>query len=341
VCLVFTNPLIGFFSLSDAQTYDCAKIYMQITCGLILFSYLNSTLTGLYTAQGDSKTPLEANVIGLVINMVLDPLLILGIGPFPRLEVTGAAIATVTAQILVFLVMVLAIFRRNSSRNILREVQLFRRLENVYYISVFKVGVPTALQGTIYCMISMVLTRLSSPFGSAAVAVQRVGGQIESVTWNAADGFGAALNAFMGQNYGAKKYDRIRKGYNIGFRAIALWALFITAVFILFPRPVASLFFHEENALSIAIDYLVIIGISESFMSVELMTIGALSGLGKTKLCSVISILLTGSRIPLAFAFTHTSLGLNGIWWALTISSVAKGIVFYFSFQKVSHQLER
>ena len=82
------------------------------------------------------------------------------------------------------------------------------------------------------------------------------------------------------------------------------------------------------------------VGLGEAFMCVELMTVGALSGLGRTKLCSIISILLTGSRIPLALLLTHTGLGLNGVWWALTISSVVKGIVFYFAFKKVSSRLE-
>ena len=93
VCLLFTGPLLDFFHLEDAQTYSHAVKYMKITCGLIIFSYMNYTLTGLYTAQGDSKTPFIANLIGLVMNMILDPLLILGTGFFPRLEVMGAAIA--------------------------------------------------------------------------------------------------------------------------------------------------------------------------------------------------------------------------------------------------------
>ena len=76
-------------------------------------------------------------------------------------------------------------------------------------------------------------------------------------------------------------------------------------------------------------------------MCVEMLTIGALSGLGKTKICSVISILLTGARIPLALLLTRTALGLTGIWWALTLSSMAKGVVFYFAFHKVSQDIER
>ena len=73
-------------------------------------------------------------------------------------------------------------------------------------------------------------------------------------------------------------------------------------------------------------------------MSVELMTIGALSGLGKTKLCSIISIIFTGMRIPLAMVLSATSLGLDGIWWALTATSIVKGIIFYFAFQHISRR---
>ena len=160
-----------------------------------------------------------------------------------------------------------------------------------------------------------------------------MGGQIESVSWNTADGFAAALNAFVGQNYGAKKMDRVQEGYRISFWTVAIWGALIMLAFIIFPGPIAGVFFHEEKAMEIAISYLIIIGFSEAFMCVELMTIGALSGLGKTKLCSVISITATSMRIPLAMVLSRTSLGLDGIWWALTLTSVAKGIIFYLTFR--------
>ena len=195
VCLLFTKPLLGFFRMDNVVTYEYAKVYLQITCGLIIFSYLTYTLTGLYTAQGNSKTPLKANFIGLILNMILDPLLILGIGPFPRMEVTGAAIATVTAQMLVFAALLPGIFRKNEEGkevNILQDIRLFSKEYLSCYRSVFRIGFPSALQSSIYCMISMVLTRMVAAFGSGAVATQLVGGQIESISWNTADGFAAA-----------------------------------------------------------------------------------------------------------------------------------------------------
>lgn len=339
ICIIFVHPLLGFFHLTDGETYAAAKSYTLITCGLILFPYLSYTLNGLSTAQGDSKMPFKANLIGLVMNMLLDPLLILGIGPFPRLEAVGAAVATVSSQILVLIVMIAAIARSGTSPNILKDLHLNTLLPRTYYSTIFKVGFPAALQSSVYCMISMVLTRMVSSFGPGAIATQRVGGQIESVSWNTADGFAAALNAFIGQNFGAKKPDRIRKGYYVSFRLLAAWGLLVTTAFMVFPRPIASLFFHEKEVLTIASGYLFIIGISETFMTVELMTVGALSGLGRTKLCSIISIILTGARIPLALLLTHIGLGLEGIWWALTISSVTKGIVFFFTFHHISRKL--
>ena len=86
-----------------------------------------------------------------------------------------------------------------------------------------RIGIPTALQGMAYCMISMVLTRMVSGFGAEAIATQRVGGQIESISWNTADGFASALNAFTAQNYGAEKLDRVKKGYRASLWTVGIW----------------------------------------------------------------------------------------------------------------------
>lgn len=335
VSVFFADPMVAFFHLDTPETAAQAKIYLQITCGLIIFSYVGYTLTGLYTAQGDSKTPLKANFIGLVTNMILDPVLILGIGPFPRLEVVGAAVATVFAQFLVTLVLLFDIYRPKS-KNLLKTAAILHVPGMEYFKTIFKIGTPAALQGSLYCAFSMVLTRMVSGFGDGAIATQRVGGQIESITWNVADGFAAALNAFSAQNFGAGKIDRVKKGYYLSAVTIAVWGSLIGVLFILFPQGIASIFFHEPEVIAIAIGYLTVIGIGEPFMCVEIVSSGAISGLGNTKLCSMISIIFTGSRIPLAYFLSQTALGLNGIWWALTITSMCKGLVFFLAFRRVS-----
>lgn len=330
ISLLFTRQMVAFFQLTDPEAQTAALSYTKIACGLIVFSFLTLTMTGLYTAQGDSKTPFLANLIGLVTNMILDPVLILGPGPFPKLGVVGAAIATVTAQAIVMTIMILGVFIQKKE-NVLKGISLTAKIPKEYLSGICRIGIPTAIQGMAYCAISMVLTRMVSAYGAEAVATQRVGGQIESISWNTADGFAAALNAFIAQNYGAGKMDRVRKGYRASLWTVGIWGLLISFVFICFPQAIADIFFHEPKAVATAVGYLVIIGFSEAFMCVELTTVGALSGLGRTRLCSIISIAFTSARIPLAIILGGL-IGLSGIWWALSITSIIKGIIFTCTF---------
>ena len=330
ISLVFTRQMVAFFQLTDPEAQTAALSYTKIACGLIVFSFLTLTMTGLYTAQGDSKTPFLANLIGLVTNMILDPVLILGPGPFPKLGVVGAAIATVTAQAIVMMMMILGVIIQKKE-NVLKGIRLTAKIPKEYLGGLCGIGIPTAIQGMAYCAISMVLTRMVSAYGAEAVATQRVGGQIESISWNTADGFAAALNAFIAQNYGAGKMDRVRKGYRASLWTVGIWGLLISFVFICFPKAIADIFFHEPKAVATAVGYLVIIGFSEAFMCVELTTVGALSGLGRTRLCSIISIAFTSARIPLAIILGGL-IGLSGIWWALSITSIIKGIIFTCTF---------
>ena len=330
ISLVFTRQMVAFFQLTDPEAQTAALSYTKIACGLIVFSFLTLTMTGLYTAQGDSKTPFLANLIGLVTNMILDPVLILGPGPFPKLGVVGAAIATVTAQAIVMMMMILGVIIQKKE-NVLKGIRLTAKIPKEYLGGLCRIGIPTAIQGMAYCAISMVLTRMVSAYGAEAVATQRVGGQIESISWNTADGFAAALNAFIAQTYGAGKMDRVRKGYRASLWTVGIWGLLISFVFICFPKAIADIFFHEPKAVATAVGYLVIIGFSEAFMCVELTTVGALSGLGRTRLCSIISIAFTSARIPLAIILGGL-IGLSGIWWALSITSIIKGIIFTCTF---------
>ena len=330
ISLVFTRQMVAFFQLTDPEAQTAALSYTKIACGLIVFSFLTLTMTGLYTAQGDSKTPFLANLIGLVTNMILDPVLILGPGPFPKLGVVGAAIATVTAQAIVMTMMILGVIIQKKE-NVLKGIHLTAKIPREYLGGLCRIGIPTAIQGMAYCAISMVLTRMVSAYGAEAVATQRVGGQIESISWNTADGFAAALNAFIAQNYGAGKMDRVRKGYRASLWTVGIWGLLISFVFICFPQAIADIFFHEPKAVATAVGYLVIIGFSEAFMCVELTTVGALSGLGRTRLCSIISITFTSARIPLAIILGGL-IGLSGIWWALSVTSIIKGIIFTCTF---------
>lgn len=333
---VFTGPLIGFFGIRSPRIVWEARMYLRITGGLIVFSFLNQTMTGLLTAIGDSRTPFLANCVGLAMNMVLDPVMIFGIGPFPRMEAVGAAAATVTAQMTVTAVMV---WRAAHDTVLFDKIRLSDRTPGKYFRVIVALGVPSALQNVLYTGISMVLTRMVVSWGDAAVAVQRVGGQIESISWMTAEGFGSAMNAFTGQNFGAKSYDRVRKGYHISMAVIGAWGFMTSCLLVFGAEPLFRLFIREPDVVPVGIGYLTILGYGQMMMCIELVTGGAMQGMGKTMACSVITIILTSSRIPLAVVLGGTSLGLDGIWWALTLTSIAKGIVFVLYYSRILHRL--
>lgn len=336
VIIVWAKPLIGFFGLSDPSIIKDAETYLIIACGGIVFSYLNSILTGIFTAQGDSRTPFKANFAGLAANMVLDPLLIFGIGPIPAMGAAGAAIATVLSQMVVTSLFVAA---TGQDKEFFHNVRLFQKTPWSYVNIMVRLGFPAAIQNLLYTSISMVLTRFVATWGDVAVAAQRVGSQIESISWMTAEGFGAAINSFVGQNYGGKRYGRVKKGYHMAAGVMLMWGLVCSLALIFLAEPIFCLFISEPDIVIIGISYLMVLGYCQMFMCIELTTVGALSGMGKTFLCSVISILLTSSRIPLAMFLGRTVLGLDGIWWAYTLSTVAKGIIFFISFMVVSRKL--
>lgn len=337
LCLLLAPELIDFFGISDAKTAHMAAVYMRITCGLIVFPFLNMTLTGLYTSVGDSRTPFLANCIGLLGNMVFDPVLIFGLGPFPRMGVAGAAAATVSAQAVVTLVLLL--MRRKNANRILRETRVFCQTPLRFFQRVCRIGFPASLQSMAYCGISMVLTRLAALWGDAAIAVQRVGSQIESIAWMTADGFSAAVNAFAAQNYGAGHLKRVKAGYVSALRLMGTWGLITTGILYFGAGPLVSLFLHDPALLPGGISYLQIISYGELFMCLELVTVGALSGLGRTGICSALSMTLTGARIPIALLLSQTALGLDGVWWAFTVSSTIKGVAFTTVFLILLHRL--
>ena len=201
---------------------------------------LHQIFTGILTAAGHSKSTFIATTTGLVLNLILDPILIFVF----NLRVIGAALATILAQIIVTLV-----FLYNAKNlDLFRNIRILSKPELNHISEILKIGFPSSVQSMLFTCISMYIARLISSFGAISVAVQKVGSQIESISWMAADGFSASINAFTSQNYGAKNYDRVKQGYKTGMLVVGLWGLLTTAVLIFLPGPIFSCFIHPKIA---------------------------------------------------------------------------------------------
>lgn len=324
VYTVFHRGLIDFFRLNQEHVVRDARIYLIIVGIGMFFSFMNQILTGLFTAMGNSIITFRSTTVGLAANIVLDPVLIFGLGPFPAMGVAGAAIATVLAQAIVFAMFFLAAKRDTA---LFDKIHLWSRSKWHTWKEIGQIGCPVAVQNIIFSSLSMIIARLIAGWGDTAVAVQKVGSQIESISWMMADGFATAVNAFVAQNHGAGKKERIKKGYQTAALLMAGWGVITSLVLIFCPGVIFQVFIAEREVLPMGVDYLRILGFSQLFMCLEITSSGAFQGLGKPMLPTVAGVIGNTARIPMAMALSATALGLNGIWWSISISSIAKGIV--------------
>lgn len=323
VLIIFRKQLIGFFNIKGNDIVDMATSYLLIVSAGMVFYFLPPVLTSIFNGHGDSRTPFIINTVGLLVNMTLDPVLILGIGPFPAMGVAGAAIATIFAQFVVTMIFLFTIFKRTD---FFAGLNFLHRPDWAHITRIFKFGLPVALQSGAFTIIAMIIARILSRWGATPIAVQSVGSQIESISWMTAGGFQTALSAFVGQNFGAKKWDRIYKGYFTAMGIITVIGIITSCLLIFLPGPIFSIFIREKDVLKYGITYLRILGVSQLFMCIEISTAGAFNGLGKTVPPSIVGIVFNAMRIPGALLLSIL-LGLNGVWWSISISSILKGIV--------------
>lgn len=326
VLIFFRHNLIGFFGIDDKQVVNMAVDYLLIVSfGMICF-FINPVFAGIFNGLGNSFTPFIINSIGLVLNIVLDPIMIFGLGPFPKMGIKGAALATIIAQISATLIFIIVC---NKKLTIFENVNMFK-IPNIKFIGhIIKLGLPVSLQEFFFSTIALLIAKILAKWGPIPIAVQNIGSQIEAISWMTAGGFSTALSAFIGQNYGAKKYDRISEGYKKSILLVGIIGIGATCLLIFFGEPIFRLFIpNDEEAIVEGAIYLKILGVSQFFMCIEIATAGAFYGLGKTIPPAIVGILFNVLRIPGSIILSkYTSLGLKGVWWSVSLSSILKGIV--------------
>lgn len=326
--LLGAGPLMSFFRLNGAKVIADAESYLRVVGGVILLALLANTLTALITATGNSSTPFFATAVGLIANMVLDPILIFGLAGAPRMGVLGAAVATAAAQALVAALLILYC----AKDALLRYANPFRRPTFVCVRKILRLSAPVVVQNLVFPLVSMVIARMVAVYGDAAIGAQKIGTQIESISWMTADGYGMALNSFISQNRGAGNLRRANKGYLTSFKIVSLWGVFTTLLLVFCAGPIFRIFIPQKSVLPIGVSYLRAQGWSQLFMCLEIVTVGAFNGYGITVLPAAADIILTVLRVPMAVGLSRTALKLSGIWWSISISSIAKGVIITSAF---------
>ncbi len=329
ILLLFGKSFIGFLKLNDSYISQEAYKYLAWSAPMLIFAFFNNLFSRVFASLGNTKKALIINAIGIAVNIVLDYILI-----YPmKLGVSGAAIATLIANIVIFICYIRV---GNGIFNF-----SFKKVDKVKMMEITRLGAPIAFQRILFTTINILLARLISGFGDEAIGAQKIALQIESVTYMVTGGLNGAVASFTGQNFGANKQDRLHKGYKVALALAVIYAGASTAVFWIFPESLARIFVDDSATVAIIISYLQIIGFSQIFNAMEMVSNGYLTGVGKPRIPAYVSMIFTVLRLPMAYLLTSI-IGLPGIWWSISISTAFKGSVLLgIYFYRHKHQLNK
>jgi putative MATE family efflux protein len=335
VMFVFKSPMVAFFAFKEEDVSEHARRYLAIVAASVPFSYVSASLASVFNASGRSKVPLACSLVGTGLNVILDPIFIIVLG----LGVSGAAIATVIGNA-VGAALLLFCLKRSKSRPF-ENFKIFKKLDFKDVRQILKWAAPVCLESFLFTSLAMITSRREASFGADAMAVSRVGSQIESLTWLVGASFGTALTAFAGQNYGAGKWDRIHKAFKISSVGMAAYGLFVSSVLVFAGRFLFTLFLPDSGLEDLSSKYLSIIAICQVPVCMEATASSMFRGLGRTLPPSIVNTTCNIIRVPLCYLLSMTSLGLVGVWAGISFAACLKGAWSYPWFFLSRKRLQR
>ena len=296
---MFASPIIRIYELEEHITANAIE-YLRIISTALPFIFLSAAFTGICNAAGRSKIPFYISGTGLIMNIILDPLFIFGFG----LGTNGAAYATWLSQATVFAIFIYQLrFRKDA---LLGGFPFFSRLKKKYTRRILKLGLPVATLNTLFAFVNMFLCRTASEQGGhIGLMTFTTGGQIEAITWNTSQGFSWHTTLWM----------------------TGIFGTFCTLLFVFYGNEVFSIFVPEQAAYEAGGVFLRIDGYSQLFMMLEITMQGVFYGIGRTVPPAIVSIVCNYMRIPLAILFVRMGMGVEGIWWAVCVTTIAKGLI--------------
>jgi putative MATE family efflux protein len=327
--------LISFFGIQEQHVVHDAQDYLAIVSMALPMFFVTAAVSGIFNGAGNSRMSLKINGVGLALNITLSPILIFPAG----LGIRGAAIATVIAQGTAAIIAVIAI-TKNKNRPF-NKIKLISIPEAKIVKQIFKWVTPISIESFLFTFMTMITTAFIAYYGAGSVAASRISTQIESLTWLIAGGFASALTAFVGQNYGAKKWDRINRSFKVATAMMVGWGVIVSAILYLGSNVLIAIFAPGDLAvIQIGAEFMRILAIIQVPGCLEGVASGSFRGRGKTIPPSVVSITCNSLRVVLAYVLSqHTALGLTGIWIAISAGAGARGLWMYIWYYVDSRKL--
>jgi putative MATE family efflux protein len=307
--MYFSSDIFRILKLPPNLIPD-ARLYLNVyLSGLIFFFGFNGNLA-ILRGLGDSKTPMFFLAISTLVNIGLDFLFVLVF----KTGIVGIALATVIAQAGAFITSVIYLNRTHEIIHLsLKELIFDRKI----FKTTLKIGIPSGLQQTFVALGMMALIRIVNDFGTDAIAAYTVAGRIDSFALLPAMNFSIAISTFVGQNLGAGKVGRVKKGFLATWLMNSGISLIVSIIVMLFGHQLMGAFTSDPEVILIGEQYLFIVGAFYILFSTMFIANGVLRGAGDTLIPMFITLMgLWVIRIPVAY-FLSRHIGINGIWWGV------------------------
>jgi putative MATE family efflux protein len=328
VGLLSSHAVFAFMETSPAVTSEGLRYMWVILAGMPAY-FIFAWISAAFRALGDARTPLKLLAVAAGVNVVVDPLLIFGVGPLPAFGVMGAATATVTSWCVAGLRGWVLLGRLGVRPHLLA----FLKPPLAETTRSFRVGFPLAVEGALFSVIYILLTRVVTSFGTPAVAALGVGHKLEVLNYFVCAGMGAAATTLVGQNLGA---GDSRRAVRCAWRTLFLTCLpvgAVTALLVAFPEAAIGVFSQNPDVVAAGATYVLLVGLTQLFMAAEVVVLGAFAGAQWTTVPAVIVIGLTAVRVPLAAWLVVRGWGVEAVWLAIASTTVVKGTVLAVLFE--------
>lgn len=323
ICFFATSAIITWLG-AEGDVYGFACTYLKIVILDMPLLFTINMFTSVYQSQGDTIKPMLLNLLGVIINLILDPLLIVTLD----MGVAGAAIATFVAKIPGAVISLWALTRKNHLITLNYKDFVF---EKEKLSSILRVGLPTAIGSSTMQFGFLLMSRNVLKYGSIAVSAYGIGNKINGLISLPSNAMGSATATIVGQNIGAKQKDRAEKGYILA-RRIAVIFLFVSG-FILSRRfiaqPIVSIFSDEEKVIYHATNFLSLMAACCWTNGIYNSTVGLFQGSGHT----MITMAVDASRIwvfrflTLYICESILHMGVESIWYSVVISNAISAFI--------------
>lgn len=333
VFFYFMAPEVLVLMGAEKEVVLLGTGYLRIMTPGFIFMVLGFIVTAALRGAGETKIPMQVNIVINLLNVIGNYILIFGKFGFPELGVNGAALATTLSRSFGGLVLLYITF---SSYSVIKiKAKGFFSLDLQLIKRILRVGVPTAMEESVRRLAQMLFVRVIASLGTTAFAAHQIAINAESISYMPGFGIAVAATTIVGQNLGAKNPDGAEKGSFEAWKLGSIIMGFMALVFLVFPEQLIKLYTEDPEIISRGALNLRIIAFSQLPMGTHFIFAGSLRGAGDTKAVFYSTAVSTWIfRLLLGYLLVHTfNLGLAGGWIAMVIDWSVRGSYVFYRFK--------